>query len=131
MAPLAQADAHRIRLLSGFVASLQEPCTPFISPERLAGVLGVGVDQLAEIAGLHRDTSLNSGSEPVQTRLRDMVRGIAAAAELTGDVNRALRWFKNEPLADYRHRTAAELVADGHLGAVLAHLGDLGNGANG
>ena len=132
MASLAQTGpAHTTRMLSGFVESLQEPRTPYISPERFSKVLGVQVTSLAALAGVHRNTLRNPASERLQDRLRDMVRVISAAAELTGDVDRALYWFKNEPLADYRHRTAAELLGGGHVDAVLSHLEDLGNGANG
>lgn len=131
MAALAHADPRATRLLSGFVASLQEPRTPHISPKRVADALGIPANRLADIAGVHRNTLRNPGSERLQHRLRDMVKAITAAAELTGDIAKALYWFKNEPIADYRHKTAAELVAEGHLDAVLAHLEDLSNGANG
>jgi hypothetical protein len=32
----------------------------------------------------------------------------------------SLDWFRNEPIADCDHKTAAELVADGRLEAVLS-----------
>ena len=56
---------------------------------------------------------------------------ITAAATLTGDIDKALYWFRNEPIADYGQKTAAELVAEGRLEAVFAYLRDLANGANG
>lgn len=124
-------DPHETPPLSGFVASLQEPSTPHISPRRLSEALGIQIGGLAEIAGVHRNTLRNPASERLQGRLRDMVKVITAAAALAGDVDRALYWFKNEPIAVYRHKTAAELVAEGRLDAVLAYLEDLGNGANG
>jgi hypothetical protein len=40
---------------------------------------------------------------------------ISAATELTGNVDKAIYWYRNEPITDYGHRTAAELVADGHV----------------
>ena len=131
MATLAHSEPHAQRPLSGFVASLQEPRTPHISPRRVADVLGVQLSRLAGIIGVHRNTMRNPASERLQDRLRDMVRVIAAAAELTGDTDRAVYWFMNEPLATLKRRTAAELVADGHADAVLAHLEELSNGANG
>ena len=48
-----------------------------------------------------------------------------------GDVDKAIYWYRNEPIADYGHRTAAELVANGQVGAVLAFIRDLENGARG
>jgi hypothetical protein len=60
-----------------------------------------------------------------------MVKAIVAAVGVTGNLEKAIYWFRNEPIADYRHKTAAELVAEGRLGAVLAYLEDLRNGAGG
>jgi hypothetical protein len=63
--------------------------------------------------------------------MRDAIKIITSAAELTGDIDKALYWFRNEPIADYRGKTAAELVAEGHTEAVLAYLDGLKNGATG
>lgn len=122
---------HASRLASGFVASLQEPKTPYISPKRVAQVLGVQLSRLAEIAGVHRNTLANPASERLQDRLRDMVRVIMAASELSGNVEQAIYWFRNEPIVTLKRQTAAELVAGGHADAVLAHLAELVDGANG
>lgn len=118
-------------VVSGFVSRLQEPRTPYISPKRFSEALGVHVTSLAELAGVHRNTLRNPASERLQDKLREMIKAITAAATLTGDIDKALYWFRNEPIADYGHKTAAELVAEGHLEAVLAYLRDLANGANG
>jgi hypothetical protein len=117
--------------ISGFVDSLQEPRTPYISPKRLSQALGVKVANLAQLTGVHRNTLRNPSSERLQGRMREMVKVITAATELIGDVNKAIYWYRNEPIADYGHRTAAELVADGHVEAVLAFIRDLENGARG
>jgi hypothetical protein len=120
------------RLVSSFIDSLQEPRTPFISPARFAAVTGLSMVTLADLAGVHRNTvRQNPGSERLQAGLRDMIKAITAAAALTGDIDKAIYWFRNEPIADYRCRTAAELVAEGHLDAVLAYLEDLKTGATG
>ncbi len=132
MATAFQVDAQRAsRLASNFIASLQEPRTPYISPKRVALALGVQLSRLAEIAGVHRNTLANPASERLQDRLRDMVRVIMAASEVTGDVEQAIYWFRNEPIVTLKRRTAAELVASGHTNAVLAHLSELVDGANG
>lgn len=60
-----------------------------------------------------------------------MVKAIAAATELTGDVDKAIYWYRNEPIADYGHRTPAELVADGQVDAVLTFIRDIENGPRG
>ena len=118
-------------MVSGFVDSLQEPRTPYISPKRLSKALGVKVANLAQLTGVHRNTLRNPASERLQGRMREMVKVISAATELTGDVDKAIYWYRNEPIADYDYCTAAELVADGQAEAVLAFLRDLENGARG
>jgi len=110
----------------------RQPQTPFISPARFAKAAGVSVQELAALAGVHRNTvSQHPDSARLQNRLRDMVKAIAAAAAMTGNVDKAIYWFRNEPTADYRYKTAAELVAEGQLGAVLAYLEDLRHGPSG
>jgi hypothetical protein len=126
-----EGDRHP-RLVSGFLDSIQEPRTPYISPKRFAGRTGFRLETLARLAGVHRNTMRqNPGSEPLQRTLRGMVKAIAAATELTGDVDKAIYWLINEPIAEYRHKTAAELIAEDHLDAVLTYLEDLTGGATG
>ena len=128
---MVRAQLARNAMVSGFVDSLQEPRTPYISPQRLSKALGVKVAGLAELTGVHRNTLRNPSSERLQGRMREMVKVITAATELTGDIDKAIYWYRNEPIADYSHRTAAELVSEGHAEAVLAFLRDLENGARG
>lgn len=128
---MAQAQAAQSAIISGFVDSLQEPRTPYISPRRFSKALGVQVTNLAELTGVHRNTLRNPASERLQTRLREMIKAITAAAMLTGDISKAIYWYRNEPIAEYGHKTAAELVAEGHVEAVLAYIRDLENGARG
>lgn len=134
--PATASEAIPVRrtahLVSGFLDSIQEPRTPYISPARFAARSGLQITTLARLAGVHRNTlRMNPGSEQLQSKLRQMIKVIAAAVELTGDVDKAIYWFRNEPIADYRHKTAAELIADGQIEAVLAYLDDLRNGAAG
>jgi hypothetical protein len=125
------AQAAQSEIVSGFVDSLQEPRTPFISPKRFSKALGVQVINLAELTGVHRNTLRNPASERLQSRMREMIKAITAAATLTNDISKAIYWYRNEPIADYDHKTAAELVAEGHVEAVLAYIRDLENGARG
>jgi hypothetical protein len=119
-------------LVSGFMDSIQEPRQPYISPARFAKVVGVSIQALAVLAGVHRNTvTQHPDSGRLQDRLRDMAKAILAAAALTGDLEQAIYWFRNEPIADYRQKTAAELVGEGQLDAVLAYLDDLRRGATG
>ncbi|QXZ81766.1 hypothetical protein J5274_24840 (plasmid) [Rhizobium sp. L51/94] len=124
-------DMAHASVASGFVDSLQEPRTPYISPKRLSEALGVPVTGLAALTGVHRNTLRNPSSERLQGRMRELIKVISAAAELSGAVDKAVYWYRNEPIWDYDHKTAAELVAEGHVEAVLAYIRDLANGARG
>jgi hypothetical protein len=128
---MIRAEETRMMAITGFMESLQEPLTPYISPKRFSSVLGVQVASLAQMTGVHRNTMRNPASERLQSKLREMVKVIAAASSMTGDIGKAIYWFRNEPIADYDHKTAAELVAEGHVEAVLSYLRDLENGARG
>jgi hypothetical protein len=128
---MTQVQHAHNAMVSGFVDSRQEPRTPYISPQRLSKALGVKISNLAQLTGVNRNTLRNPSSERLQGRMREMVKVISAATELTGDVDRAIYWYRNEPIADYGHRTAAELVANGQVEAVLAFVRDLENGARG
>jgi hypothetical protein len=129
---MSHAHAEQANVVvSKFVDSLQEPRTPYISPSRFSEVLGIKVIALAELTGVHRNTLRNPSSERLQLKMREMIKVISAAAELTGDIQKAIYWYRNEPIADYNHHTAAELVAEGHVDAVLAYIRDLENGARG
>ncbi len=132
MAVTVGTTEHRAAAqISGFVESLREPKTPYVSLERFSDALGVKRSSMAGITGVHRNTPRNPASDRLQSRLREMIPVITTTAALTGDVNKALYWFRNEPIADYDHKTAAQLVAEGRADAVLAYLRDLGNGAKG
>ncbi|TIY09833.1 MAG: hypothetical protein E5V16_15595, partial [Mesorhizobium sp.] len=89
---MTQAQLAHSTVISGFVDSLQEPRTPYISPKRLSQALGVKVANLAQLTGVHRNTLRNPSSERLQGRLREMVKVISAATELTGDVDKAIYW---------------------------------------
>lgn len=120
------------KLVSDLLDGLQEPRTPYISPIRFGERAGLSQGTIARLAGVHRNTvRVNPASELLQDRLREMIKIITSAIELTGDVEKAFFWFRNEPIADYKQKTAAELVAEGHAGAVLTHLEDLRNGPAG
>ncbi|RWA66141.1 hypothetical protein [Mesorhizobium sp.] len=128
---MTHARLAQSKELSGFICSLQEPRTPHISPKRLSQALGVKLTNLARLTGVQRNTLRNPSSERLQGRMREEVKVISAATECTGAVDKAIYWYRNELIVDYGHRTAAKLVADGQVDAVLAFVRDLENGARG
>ena len=103
-----------------------------LSPQRLAEALGLPQQRLAEMARVHRNTvSMAPNSQKLQDALVDVVRVISAAHELSGDIERALFWFRNHPIADFGHRTPMQLVEQGKAQTVIDYIESLSAGASG
>lgn len=117
------------RFLSEILDQVQEPGAPFISPRRFAEFMRINQARLADLTRVHRNTvSRKPDSEKVQSSLRAVIMLITAAAEVTGDLSKAVYWFLYQPLADYRHKTPAQLVTEGHVDAVRAYIEDAKSG---
>jgi len=71
------------------------------------------------------------GSESVQRFMREALRVLRAADDLTGDVGRAIFWYRNEPLPPFNYKTAEQLVSEGRAEDVLRYVESLEAGAAG
>lgn len=118
---------------SHFLDSIKADDSPVaLSPQRLAEALGLPQQRLAEMARVHRNTvSMAPNSQKLQDALVDVVRVISAAHELSGDIDRALFWFRNHPIADFGHRTPMQLVEEGKAQTVIDYIESLSAGASG
>src|SRR5262245_25934672 len=82
-----------------------------ISPRLLAERLHVQLVELAEFVGVHRNTlQTNPAAAQVQKVLRTVVRVLRAATDVAGSVDRAVYWYRNNPIKDFDYRTAEDLV---------------------
>lgn len=116
----------------GFAEEFRTPGSPTIAPDRFASALHLQVQDLAQLAGVHRATISDSpGNARLQGYLRESLRVLSAAIVVTGDHDRAAYWFRNVPIPEFRHRTAAELVSKGHTDAVLDYLASIDSGSTG
>lgn len=116
-------------MLSPFLAQVMEPQKGVISPRRLSDVLHISLADLSKLTQLHCNTlSRNPESPEVQPRLGEVARIITLAADLVGDRQRAIIWFRHQPLSGFDNKTAEQLVAAGHTDAVLEHLAMLSDG---
>ncbi len=96
---------------------------PFLSARRIAGVLGVNLSELAELAGVARNTlAAKAGGRKVDAALSPIVRILAMAGEMAGDEQRAAIWFKHQPIPGWAGKTAYDLVREGKSDKVLAYL---------
>ena len=117
---------------SPFAERFREPGTPYLSPARVGEFFGFRVQELAERAHVHRNTPTSRPQSPqLQKYLQDMLRVLAAATELTGDVERAAFLLRNEPLRVFGYKTADILVQEGRADAIIAYLESLAGGAAG
>ena len=117
-----------------FIDYLRDPGTsaPVLSPKRFSQALNIDLQMLAEQAHVHRNTiSRAPGSRGVQDFLREALRIIKAATDLTGDLNKALFWYRTEPLAVFGYKTAERLASEGRTDDVLRYVSSLEAGAAG
>lgn len=110
----------------------REPDSPFLSPARVGEIFGFQIQEIAQRANVHRNTpTARPHSQQLQHYLREMVRVLAAASELTGDASRAAFLVRNEPLRAFGYKTADALVQEGRTDDVIAYLESLAGGAAG
>jgi len=117
-----------------FVEFLRDPETPgpLLSPKKFSQALHIDLQTLADQAHVHRNTvSRAPASQGVQKFLREALKAIKAATDLNGDVDRALFWYRNEPLAVFGYKTAEQLVSEGRTEDVLSYIVSLEAGAAG
>jgi len=115
-----------------FLETLREPARPTLSPARMASALHLGVNELASLARVHRNTVTgNPESAQLQGAMRDIVRILAAAARINEDSDRTIFWFINHPIPEFDFLTPAELVRAGKVETVLRYLATLEGGATG
>ena len=92
-----------------------------LSPAKFIELMGLDVGTFARLAHVHRNTVTRApGSTSVQQHIRLNLRVLAAAlAAAGGDIQRAIFWYKNEPLPPFEYKTAEVLVAEGRSDDVV------------
>lgn len=96
-----------------------------IAIEQVAAGFGMSKGQLAETAGLARETlyrAERSGAARTQGRLREMLEIISRVADWAGGKEQAMAWYRAQPLPAFGGRTAEALVKDGKAGGVRDYL---------
>lgn len=115
-----------------FVERFRDPDTPYLSPAKVGDFFGLRVQELAERARVHRNTPTARPHTPqLQRYLREMLRVLTVATEITGDSERAVFLLRNEPLRAFGYKTADTLVQEGRSDAVIAYLESLADGSAG
>lgn len=113
-------------MLSAFLDEIRDE--DIIAPRRLAERLRLPLTGLAKLAHLNRNTMTARPESPaVQAKLGEIARIIARAAQLSGDEDRAIIWFKHQPIPGFG-RTAEQLVEEGHAELVMEDLERMADG---
>ena len=103
-----------------------------LSPKRFCDVFNIDLQTLAAQAHVHPSTLKHApASESVQRFLRETLRVIRAATDLSGDVEKALFWYRNEPLQLFQYKTAEQLVSEGRTDDLLRYIASLEDGVVG
>jgi hypothetical protein len=95
----------------------------------VADILGLQQQDLAELAGVHRNTLRTHPESPrLQSALRDLMRVLSAAVAVQPDPQRAIFLVKNEPIPAFRHKTLLQLVQEGRTEDAVGYLESIGTG---
>jgi hypothetical protein len=110
----------------------REVGTSRLSATRIADVLGLQHQDLATLAGVHRNTVRTHPESPkLQAALRDLMRVLSAATTLQPDTARAFFMVKNEPIPAFRHKTLLQLVQEGRTEDAIDYLESISAGFTG
>ena len=116
-------------LSADFFESMREPGTSRLSPSRLAALLEMPQQDLAALAGVHRNTlRMHPESPRLQATLRDLVRLLSAAAAVQADWQRLVSFIKNEPIAAFHHKALLQVVQEGRTDDAIAYLESVASG---
>ena len=112
--------------------SAREPGTSRFSASGVADILGLQQHDLAELAGVHRNTvRIHPESPRLQSALRELMRVLSAATAMHPDPQRAIFLIKNEPIPAFRHKTLLQLVQDGRSEDAIDYLESVSAGSVG
>ena len=115
-----------------FADELRSPGQPVIAPERFAAAMHLRQQDLAQLAHVHRTTVAEAPTNAkLQTFMRDTLRVLSAAMNVSGDRDRAIYWYRNTPIPEFQHRTAEHLVSTGKTDAVVSYLLSIESGSTG
>ena len=111
---------------------LRERGSSRLSAEGMAQALDLQQQELAHLAGVHRNTLRTHPESPkLQAALRDLMRVLSAAAVVQPDTERAFFMLKNEPIPAFRHKTLLQLVQEGRSEDAIDYLESISAGFTG
>lgn len=126
LAPNAQIPKFE-RNFDSFFDFLSDEIDPAsISPKRFGQVLSLDMQTLATKAHVHRNTiSRAPEAESVQGYLRESVRVMRAAVDVSGTVEKAVFWFKNYPIPAFDYKVPQDLVSEQRTEDLIRYIQSL------
>ena len=110
----------------------REAGTSRLSATNIADALEMQYQDLAALAGVHRNTLRTHPESPrLQAALRDLMRVLSAATAVQPDTARAVFMVKNEPIPAFRHKTLLQLVQEGRTEDAIDYLESISAGFTG
>ena len=96
----------------------------YLSPLKFIELMKIDLGTFARRAHVHRNTVARApDSAAVQAHIRDNVRVLRAAYDLIGaDLQKAIVWFKNEPVREFDYKTPETMVVEGRADDVIKLL---------
>ncbi|CUI07002.1 DUF2384 domain-containing protein [Massilia sp. P8910] len=124
--PAGEAVPVFDRNFDEFMNFLNSEASPSISPKRFGLVFRVDMQTLAAQAHVHRNTvRLAPDTETIQSYLRESVRVMCAATDISGSIEKAIYWFKNHPLPTFDYKTPQDLVSEKRTDALIKYIQSL------
>jgi hypothetical protein len=128
------STVRRSKNFEGFLGFLRGPDAgaSTLSPKRFGEALNIDIQTLAKQAHVHRNTITRApDAESVQGFLREALRVLRSAADVSHDIGHAIFWYRNEPLRVFGYKTAEQLVTEGRTEDLLRYIASLEAGAAG
>lgn len=121
------------RDFDGFLEFLNgKTSRPVISPKSFALVFNFDMQGLAVAARVHRNTITRAPeSEGVQRYLRESVRVVRAAVDVSHSIEKAIFWYRNHPIPTFDYKTGQQLTTEGRADDVVRYLQSLRQGFSG
>ncbi|KXX66439.1 hypothetical protein [Marichromatium gracile] len=118
-----------VAIFAEMLESTREPGTSRFSAPGVAHLLGLQQQDLAELAGVHRNTLRTHPESPrLQSALRGLMRVLSAATAVQPDPQRAIFLIKNEPIPAFHHKTLLQLIQEGRTEDAIGYLESIGAG---
>jgi hypothetical protein len=112
-----------------FFTSVHESGTSYLSVTSISELLGLELQELAALAGVHLNTLRTHPENPrLQMALRDLVRVLSAAATAQPDIGRAFYVIKNKPIPAFDYKALLQLVQAGRTDDAVGYLESISSG---